>query len=312
MIDQLLTSKSKEVNKMQLNTKEFVVEKKFVKQKNFIKNFKYEFTFNNEIYVYYALTKNKYKFTYMNHPKLISYTKNENFYISFIEHKEVSSDEIDKENLVKALLEFQNASIFNYETDLINNSINRLRMNLTLQTIKWILCRSIKLFGRSTTYKLCKIVIDLSQRNKNNIRLNQHNDFYKNESKLLNNILLDKNENIYFIDFESAINTRKWIFLDIVDLCFGLNFHEDGIDFEMLELYLIELSNTERLTDELVKDQIHFALIRMSLKITNSKTINCSYKQKWLVFCKEILVNNKKYNEWYKSNNLNRLLEGCS
>lgn len=273
--------------------KKINMKKKFSK----IKRWFNRITFKNEIEAYKQL--NKINLDFFEVPNLI-YNQKDYFLLEFIEPNQEPID-MDKSSIdvVDSVLEFNMI-----ELDTLDNFFEKKFFNL-FKRINWKLMRFAlisvrKKYGIFLSVKLIWIVIVNSFKQKNNkITFTLHDDLFG-----FNNLILSEDKLIHFVDFEGVIAEKKWILLDILDLCLD----PESFDFDdsLLTEYLDKLSDRTDFEIRLnVKAQLQMALLKRVIeKVTFVNSKRSASKNRLYVWenALKMLTSKKKYDKWYSKN----------
>lgn len=252
--------------------------------------------FDNEIKVYELLETISFKF--FNHPKLIK-TDNETYIVcEYIKGKEGWDKKlINQENLIAGLLEFQFSKIK------VGKSILQKITSMFQRKIpNKIICWSLKLIDRPVDFiKVFKLNVLLLHEiifyKPRGDCLFTHNDLFR-----FNNMINTIDGCLYIYDFEFAMLENKWFLIDIYDLSFDLEKLE--LDIKFFSEYIKQLSNVISLDKCIyyLEKQTRIILIRKILGVSMTAKASLDNKEQCKKFIKEILLNDKKYDNWYTKN----------
>lgn len=132
-----------------------------------------------------------------------------------------------------------------------------------------------------------------------------HNDLYGlEESYSANNMVTDSEGKLYFCDFESITNERRWIFTDIVDLSLGSE--TIILDSGLLRVYINSLKEQYNITlnKEDISTRVRISMLRRLLQLMNSNATSIKKKKMYRLFLTETLLCEKAYKSFLKNQNL--------
>lgn len=270
------------------------------KTSSFIKNIFYKTAFISEVALYHNM--NLIEWDDFCHPKLIKTDYNRYMVLEYIESVDKAiMGSIEKENLVRGLIEFQQQENITLENiNIITKFLIKTRMNVTLQTFRWIVTRVRRKYGNRMALQSIFILIKSRFAIRGIKPLNQHNDFLTNEKLKVENIIIGENNECYFIDFETFVKKSNWIFLDIVDISWNVNSIDPNA--EMLELYFKQLKRYYDYSRIETSAQFRIALMRSAYKKILSPSFEESKKHLWETFLVDILLNDLEYGIWFNEN----------
>lgn len=297
----------KAINKKQSNivwlltseTKKFIGRER-LNVNNVLSNLFYKTAFINEIAVYEGLINGNWNF--FNYPSLLYTDFNNYMILECIDHDIEKSNIacVDQDKLVKALVEFQTTQLFSKNLGAARYFWVKIRMNVTNQTFRWIVTRARRKYGIKMAVTSLRVLLIGALKERGVHSLNLHNDLFIDKDSRLNNVLIDRNDKIYFIDFESTIEEKKWILLDVTDMCWSVRSLKPNVD--LLLKYFNELRKHFDYKKLNLKIQFRMALMRTALKITLSPTIQPEDKIKWEIFLLKTILDDVKYAKWYREN----------
>lgn len=247
--------------------------------------------FKNELMVNKEINLKKFKnFKY---PKMVD-TDNDSYmvfeYLDGIEG--INTTNIYCTNLIKSLVEFQ-TSDYKLRHILIRKiSIKILRLPLNVMRRAFTMINST--ISLRIALKILKVLIKSSYYQK---KLNK--GFWIHNDLLPNNLITINNKTIYIIDFENTLYECKWVLTDIVDISYNIDNMQ--FDFELVLYYLNELKKKcIPISNIKIDIQVRLVLIRRMLQSLSSKRYSNKEKENFLDFLCNVLLNDNRYNCWFK------------
>jgi|SRR5690554_3681680 len=233
-----------------------------------------------------------------NHPKLIETDDKTYFIIEYIAGNEGNwnPDFSQKKIFINALIEFQ-LSINKLEYTSKTKFFHFLFKPIGA-TFRLSLTNGLKYLGFMNAIKTMILVTKILIKNQNqDIKFLLHRDLIpwatcKKGVIKTRNLIFDKNDKIYFIDFELPVWSRKFFLIDMVDLAF--NIHDESIDWEWLNQYILTLENEIDLKKVNISDQIRIALLRNVL----SRIIQEKWRDEYKQFFLNTLLSDSKFYQW--------------
>lgn len=277
-----------EVGKFVLKLKSQSLGKK-QKLLNFINN--RETDFNNE------LTINNHlklcKFECFRSPELLKTDNNNYLLFDYIpSDKGWNRTDIPMNEFLKSILEFQTSNI-KLQNKLRDKTLFHIMRKPTIEMVIW----SMKVWTKYDLKSVIKILGTIAKcsllEKKNSMHFLLHNDLH-----MLNNVLSSQDKFVYLCDFERSLEEKKWVLLDIVDLC--MNSNPMDFDSELFEKY-ITLFKSYTCTPEKIniQTQVRIGVLRIIIKkMIYDSLENEKYGIQW----KELLntiSSDEKYKKWY-------------
>lgn len=259
-----------------------------------IESLTHHYLIKNEIAVYKMLEKTV--FEYFNYPELID-TDGKSFiglrYINSL-RKGFDRKITYQKDFIEALVEFHSISLkYNIkgEETIKPNLLENFYYHTNRGMVKILLSRINKL-GVINTVKafLLYMQCQLNQKALDQPLL-QHNDLANS-----GNLITSKDGVIYFIDFASASDEKKWVLNDILDLAFNKKTLE--VDSGLFENYLYALKNKIDISKLNLKTQVRFILLKRSLLRLKKKKVGNLYK----VFLINTLLDKHAFESWFEKN----------
>lgn len=278
---------------VETDTNSYIVKTKV--EKDSLLNYK-KLLFDNELYIYNYLSS--LNFTYFKYPELI-YTDNRTYMISkyIPNNKDYKLSDSLKSSMINQLLEFQQKGQ-GINQNLFRKLVFKIYKSLNWKVFRWSVMNLRRKYGRVYVIKSLKVIFESSfSQKKLPISFFIHDDLFGE-----NNYIIDENNEIYFLDFEGAFTERKWILVDIIDMC--IDGESLKLDNDRLVYYLNELKKQNiKIYDKLnIKAQVRLVLLRKTLQVLLfSDHPNAQRdKKKWEAFL-DLLLSNSRYTEWYKN-----------
>ncbi|WP_445157950.1 hypothetical protein [Halomonas sp. E14] len=250
-------------------------------------------SFDNEMMVYEQLPENR--FAAFRYPQLIK-TDHENFLLlRFIQAEQGWNKElVSKERVLSALLEF-NLSDISITHSGLKRIVTRFVRSSTAKVLRWSF--SLNSYSPWYFFKIVAFLISAEiKQGKNQRALLMHNDLNVN-----NNVLSDQDGSPWFLDFESVTLERKWVFIDVLNLCV-IEKNRFEFDADMLRQYLCELDKRGVLSKNFdISLQLRVVLMRVYLQSFRYQK-NPELKEVFGHFLTDVLLDKKVYENWYNSN----------
>ena len=227
-------------------------------------------------------------------PRVVSWEKNKYILLEYIGFE--NKFEIDKNSsdLIEAFVDFNtigsNINIYNDYKGKFYNYYSRHVVKILTNTF----FKLGRIYGINTFFKILRVVIHCTNKQK---KLSKPFLIHRDIGLWKNNIHFKKDE-LYLIDFESCILERKWILKDIIDIASGLNLE---VDLDIIDNYLEKIKNKGFNINQInLKVQLRISLVHnMILTILLYEKLDQSKKEKYYNFLVDILLEDKKYDEWY-------------
>ncbi|MCK8816307.1 hypothetical protein MWH28_02880 [Natroniella sulfidigena] len=255
-------------------------------------------SFKSEVMTYKELIKNKFK--YFNYPSLLETDPESYILTQYISNSSYISDisDISSDNLILSLLEFQTFDLqLNYS--FLENKMVNLTRKPSWKIIQFGLFKTESQFNLFTILKMIYVVLMcnlLQDKNKDYLLI--HNDLFG--SNFFSNNMFECKDKIYYCDFESIVKEKKWFLIDIIDLALDIE-EKIKINADLIAKYLFELKKNKIINVPLqLKCQIRIALLRRIIQIIASKKQDPEQIKIATDFLNNILLNERKYNNWFK------------
>lgn len=252
--------------------------------------------FENELRVYQSLQNKTFKI--FKYPNLVKTDGQSYIVIEYISgNNGWDKNIISNEKLISSLLEFQFSNA-KTESNFIKNIMINYHRRIPYKIIRWSPCLIKTPFDVIDWIK-CNLILlrcSLCYRGEHE-GLFTHNDLFR-----CNNIISGNDGNMYFYDFEYALYEKKWFLIDIFDLVF--NMEKCKIDVELLKEYIKQFSCKLPFAkcECYLEKQTRIILLRKLLGVIISKKVKEDNKKCCRIFIKNILLSDKKYEEWYEEN----------
>lgn len=254
-----------------------------------------ELQFQEEIF--FLKTLGTITFKHLNYPKLVKATNNY-FITKYIEGRDGEWKPCFqlKSLFTKILVDFQlsaNELTLNWRIKMIaplfSPTGSVLRLSIT---------NGIKYSGFRSAVKSLILALKLDLRNqRQEFRFLIHGDLIpapRSTNGLIysKNLIFTASGNIYIIDFELPVISRKFFLSDMVDIAF--NFEEESLDWDWLMTFVKEQKTRVLIKGLKIEDQIRIALLRNVL----SKMILKKWRIKYSEFYKNTLLIDENYHSW--------------
>jgi len=249
--------------------------------------------FTNELKINMALNKKQYE--NFNFPKTINSDGSSYIIFDFVDGTEgINMTNDNYISFIKSLVEFQTSKLEleHKVTHKLIINILRLPFNILRRALKLYITNIINL---RMILQILQVLISSSIcQKKLQTCLFIHNDL------LPNNLITDKNDVVYIIDFENSLYENKWILTDIVDITFDI--YRMKLDFKIINKYLHELEKKGIRTSEIdITCQIRLVLIRRMLQAISSNRYSKESKEIFISFLRRILLNDKEFIRWFSN-----------
>ncbi len=248
-------------------------------------------SFRNEIEVNNALKK--MDFEYLKFPQMIE-TKGKD-YVIFEYIEAPAQPGFMRDPFIPPLIEFQLAGL-NIDLSWKDRLILAFRNKVSLNILRWSLDVILPRFGWKTALQ-CVLLFAKSSRKHKALEqaIHLHNDFGGNT------ILTSKKE-LYVIDFESVINEKKWILVDVLQRVF--NEENFSVNQNDLSSYIVHLSEQLSAAPEEmnVKIQLRILLMRRMMQLLRSGSRNAKRKEEAQQFLIHSVLSDDGYDLWYAQN----------
>jgi len=240
--------------------------------------------FQNELEIYNKF--NIQSFEFFRFPKLL-FGNSDFILMRYVEgEKGWNKNSISKESFANALMEFNNiGNKLGKKKALIKTN---LRMQITLHAISKILKKtSLKI-----SISIIRVVfLSLFNKKPRGKRKLIHNDLFGE------NNLLTVNDEIYFLDFETATIEKEWVLKDIIEISFNRDL---SFDKELFFLYV------ECLDDDYTQyyeNQFRMILLLRVIKlILSSFEENIPLREKHISFLYDIILPRNSFYNWLNEN----------
>jgi len=199
---------------------------------------------------------------------------------------------------IKALLEFQLSGI-NIKTNFVQSILTKWYRKVPCKIIRWsfLILKSPKNIVIAFKCVLITLIQSIKLK-KYPYAITTHNDLF-----YFNNIITGYDKHIYIYDFEYVMLEKKWILIDIIDICFNLSTLR--FDTKLFDEYIIHLFRQQLLFHNTLKNlngQVRVILIRKILGVLLSNSIDSKQKINCRRFLKNILLSERNYYLWYSIN----------
>lgn len=247
---------------------------------------------NIEILVYEYLYKEKGKNFKV--PRVVSWEKNKYILLEYIDFENKFEIDNVSSDLIEAFVDFNtigsNINIYNDYKGKIYNYYSRHVVKILTNTF----FKLRKIYGINIFFRVLRVVIHST---KKQIKLSEPFLLHRDIGLWKNNIHF-KNNQLYLIDFESCILEKKWVLKDIIDIASGLNLE---VDIGIIDKYLEKIENKGFNINQInLKIQLRISLIHSVINtILLYEKLDKSNKEKYYNFLVDILLEDKKYDEWY-------------
>ncbi len=253
--------------------------------------------FENEIKVYHSLEYQS--FTLLNHPKLIHSDGKSYMVLEHIDGTRGWDKRIiSTSDFITALLEFQFCKI-KIETNLLKKILMRWYCKVPCKIFRW----SFLLIKSPKDIRISLRCIWITLKNVIMIKKYKHTILMHNDLFYYNNIITGYDNNVYFYDFEYAMEENKWLLLDILDLSFDLSTLEfkPRLFLQYLKQISIHRSMYSYITNHII-GLTRVILIRKVMGALLSNSTKLSSKMACKKFLNDILLSEQEYLKWYIKN----------
>lgn len=239
---------------------------------------------------------NKKKTNQVFFPDIISFQKDVSFEISYVDKSEelmkqkLNSQEINK--ICLALIEFQ---LLFKKKDNYKKGFFELLNNPILSIVR-LGFKKRKEIGNCNFFNCLKIAfLGVVKQRRTNYFFLIHND-------LLPNILYKrKKDQIYFIDFEKTILSRKWLFIDPIHLFFCFQNNRIKIKEEFWKEYLPKIKKKVEFSEINFFEQIRISILLRTLRRITSRSLPEVERKRYKKFLQEVLVPKKSFENWLEA-----------
>lgn len=274
----------KNVVLIEQDNQRFILKERRLKEKNFFQRFR----FFNELRVYAALRNRKLQDLKV--PKSYIEDQAKSLLLEFIEIDKTKT--IDLQTFIRSYIELQQIKV---ERKLFLDLYSKVFLSYFYRVCVVSLITIRKKVNLTTALKSIKLYIKLSARKeKYNQKYWIHGDLHGN------NYFKDKNNTLYFIDFENMFYTRKWPMTEIIGKCFV--FSNDKVDFssKYLKAYLNEFYNGNQINHKSLFLEFRFGLLHHA--IHQIAQTNSPLKREAYLNLLHKCLNFQKFQEWFEIN----------
>jgi hypothetical protein len=255
---------------------------------------KYRNVVSRELQVYRQLST--IRFEHFKFPKLIKGKEHRYLLVEYVpSFNGWDKNEAARERVAKSLYEF-NTSNLRFKQGVVEKILSDIKRKTSLKILVWsfvVIPKSNGIWDAMTClWVLFKCTL---QQRKFKHHYFLHRDLIGN-----NNVLTSaENGDIYFIDFESAVEERRWILNDIIDVSLSTDLE---VDRDLLNEYMKLLSESDKKRLNM-KAQVRIALIhRIVRRILSHNEYSKKNRHVWISFLKNILLKDHHFDDWYEKN----------
>lgn len=255
--------------------------------------------FEKELAILQSL--NKISFNSFKYPKLVDSDNRTYFITEYIDGKsQIKLNKYTKESIIEALTEFHK------HAHLMQLHKSHKFISFLVKPMSFILRTSVtnvlKYCGPTVAVKVLALSAKMVLRNnKQSNFILSHSDIrqevfieYPDDNVFFQNLMIDKNEKIYFIDFGSTVILKRFFMIDIVNLAF--NARKEKLNWQWIKDFLKNMDSWISYTESNLKDQIRIALL---INILN-RIYGAKYRKESILFLRKIILSDAGFDSWYK------------